>query len=527
PQGGGTGGGSKAQDHNSTRSNKTASVADGTGPQGGGTGGGSKAQDHNSTRSNKTASVVDNIGTGGSEDSRGFQFSFAPGYVSPLSRTSSADQFLYRGSSVSSKITADYFFGKLGIGLSNGFMVTRTDRDAFAGYISSLGYDETTADLSSSDAQGGFLVIGPVFQTGRRLKIAIDGRAGLFVSTPGVVSADIKGEGVAIMRVSGGTKTVMPGFSGGVSVRYAVTPLVSIGLNSEYTGTKTGISYYDGKTRLSTESSVTNQNLVTALTMSISLGRGKQARRLPQAFDLPLYPGSPAEVERPSTSDDSGKEQDDTDASEEGVLFTPDRISVTGPVAYNPELGPACNPNIPDENGNLKSNPLYNGSGNEVTNPLYTGKREQGTNPLWQEGQSSGNNPLYEGKSGGSENPLYNGTAGEGSNVLYEKAGIPGPAGGMIPFYLPQTVEIEGAVSATVGETWLKCYPAAKETDNESSGQPVTRAVIRKSDGISLNGINGSVSAIVEIGGLNYHAMITGKTRTINEAKKSIQSVIR
>jgi hypothetical protein len=502
-------------------------VADGTGPQGGGTGGGSKAQDHNSSRSNKTASAIDNIGTGGSEDSKGFQFSFAPGYVSPLSRTSSAEQFLYRGSSVTSKISADYFFGKLGIGLSNGFMVTRTDRDAFAGYISSLGYDETTADLNSSDAQGGFLVIGPVFQTGRRLKIAIDGRAGLFVSTPGVVSADIKGEGVAIMRVSGGTKTVMPGFSGGVSVRYAVTPLVSIGLNSEYTGTKTGISYYDGKTRLSTESSVPNQNLVTALTMSISLGRGKQAVRSPLASGLPLYPGSPADMERHSMSEESGEEQDETTASEEGVLFTPDRISVTGPVAYNPELGPACNPNIPDESGNLKSNPLYNGSGNEVTNPLYTGKQEQGTNPLWQEGQASGNNPLYEGKSGGSENPLYNGATSEGSNVLYEKAGIPGPEGGIMPFYLPGNVEIVGAISATAGETWLRCYPAGQVTETGTSSLPATRAVIRKSDGISLNGINGSVSAIVEIGGLNYHAIITGKTKTINDAKKAIQSVIR
>jgi hypothetical protein len=44
----------KAQDHNSSRSNKTASSFD----DGGGNGGITKAQDHNSTRSNKTASIV-------------------------------------------------------------------------------------------------------------------------------------------------------------------------------------------------------------------------------------------------------------------------------------------------------------------------------------------------------------------------------------------------------------------------------------------------------------------------------------
>jgi YD repeat-containing protein len=47
-----SGGGSKAQDHNSSRSNKTASRID----SGGDSGSGSKAQDHNSSRSNKTSS---------------------------------------------------------------------------------------------------------------------------------------------------------------------------------------------------------------------------------------------------------------------------------------------------------------------------------------------------------------------------------------------------------------------------------------------------------------------------------------
>jgi YD repeat-containing protein len=54
----------KAQDHNSSRSNKTASIALPGGGAGGGSGG-SKAQDHNSSRSNKTASTFDFGGGGG------------------------------------------------------------------------------------------------------------------------------------------------------------------------------------------------------------------------------------------------------------------------------------------------------------------------------------------------------------------------------------------------------------------------------------------------------------------------------
>ncbi len=49
------GSGTKAQDHNSSRSNKTASVVAG-GPDNDNT----KAQDHNSSRSNKTASIIEN-----------------------------------------------------------------------------------------------------------------------------------------------------------------------------------------------------------------------------------------------------------------------------------------------------------------------------------------------------------------------------------------------------------------------------------------------------------------------------------
>lgn len=52
-----SGSGTKAQDHNSTRSNKTASsVAPDNTTEGGSSSSQSKAQDHNSTRSNKTAS---------------------------------------------------------------------------------------------------------------------------------------------------------------------------------------------------------------------------------------------------------------------------------------------------------------------------------------------------------------------------------------------------------------------------------------------------------------------------------------
>jgi hypothetical protein len=59
----GCGGPTRGQDHNSVRSNKTASRVD---PDGGSGGGPTRGQDHNSTRSNKTASrAAPDMGGGG------------------------------------------------------------------------------------------------------------------------------------------------------------------------------------------------------------------------------------------------------------------------------------------------------------------------------------------------------------------------------------------------------------------------------------------------------------------------------
>jgi len=59
-------GGTKAQDHNSTRSNKTANMA--APDPGNGNGGGNKAQDHNSSRSNKSGIIAP--GPGADEEER-------------------------------------------------------------------------------------------------------------------------------------------------------------------------------------------------------------------------------------------------------------------------------------------------------------------------------------------------------------------------------------------------------------------------------------------------------------------------
>jgi parallel beta-helix repeat protein len=72
-QGGGVGGegpGTRAQDYNSSRSNKSSGISD-TGGDGGGGSDGTRAQDYNSSRSNKESIAADTGGDGGGGDGNG------------------------------------------------------------------------------------------------------------------------------------------------------------------------------------------------------------------------------------------------------------------------------------------------------------------------------------------------------------------------------------------------------------------------------------------------------------------------
>ncbi|MDZ7633158.1 MAG: hypothetical protein U5L72_01405 [Bacteroidales bacterium] len=152
--------------------------------------------------------------------------------------------------------------------------------------------------------------------------------------------------GAPIMSVAGSNKTISPGFSGGLSIRYSLSDLISIGLNSEYTGTRTGISYYDGKTRKTTNKKVPAQNLVTAITLSFNMNKGKTAQPLvalsnPQ--QLPYIPvkesgtdtsrDNPGNVPRntsgetpDNTSRDTDEDTSDEDPRDQGFVFLPRKL---------------------------------------------------------------------------------------------------------------------------------------------------------------------------------------------------------
>src|SRR5215207_6620778 len=97
----------RAQDHNSSRSNKTAS----------------KAQDHNSSRSNKTASKA-------KLDDWTFGINSGASFAARSNETS-----LFRGNSMATKLYSRYHFGNIGLGFSGGNVPGSINHDALNAFM--------------------------------------------------------------------------------------------------------------------------------------------------------------------------------------------------------------------------------------------------------------------------------------------------------------------------------------------------------------------------------------------------------
>jgi hypothetical protein len=586
----------KAQDHNSSRSNKTASsvAPDNNSGENNSTDTSGKAQDHNSSRSNKTASSTapDSDMDNAENSLRGLShnstrsnrsslrspelnISIAPGISSPLAKSKSAQNNLYAASGFSNKLSAEYYFGRFGLGLSNGFLLSDIDQNSLGEKLSTLGYKPADVVINTSDAQNFFLMLGPSVSTGKRFKLAAEGRAGFFINSPGTVSAKTAEDGFEIVSISGGEKSLKPGFSGGISISYDITDQFSLGLNTDYLNSKTAVNSYDPKTRTSTINNVNLQNLTTALTVKIALRPGpSKNQKNPNASVVYTHPANNLQFaidDIPEANDDNKPEEKEEfflryEKIEFRQLLTASRqenedfrlteaapsIRISPVSGYTPDKKAETNNNpyfqnntlggempVHEPQGSSGSNPLYEQSKNEASNPLYEASFQptnnplhqssglEGNNPLYEEdeapsnnpvyesGGNSTNNPLYEDKSKMSENPLFEQSGSTASNPLFSEYQVSVTGGKLYNLLLSRQLEVAAYETENLKHAyWFDCFPAA--TGLPLSGTTPEKAntihsTIKQTKGIRLAGNRFAAEVIVETGGKEYDAIITGK----------------
>jgi hypothetical protein len=192
-----------------------------------------QAENHNSTRSNRSSRLAG-----------GFNFQMTPQYGINL-EGDAVDSLFFRGNGAGVKMNAGYSFGNFGIGLSSGFVSAETDKTKINGFISGTGVPPDQLLISTSNQQNMYFLLGPTAQFGNKIKAAIHAKGGLFINNSGFVNIRRLGAVNSVYRNEPSSKSIFPGFSAGLNLEFPVSGLVSVGFATDYLNSKSEVVNYD------------------------------------------------------------------------------------------------------------------------------------------------------------------------------------------------------------------------------------------------------------------------------------------
>jgi len=262
----------RAQDHNSSRSNKTAS----------------RAQDHNSSRSNKTASLAqtDDWNSSRSNKSRSQvqsdDWTFGINSGASFAIRSNEDN-LFRGNSIATKMFGRYHFGNIGLGFSSGIVPGTINNSTVNEFMVERKLNQGQPQIARSNPFNSYFLFGPSFRFGNRIVINAEIQGGMFINNPGSVTIGQAGAVRPLYRFEGGGKNLFPGFSGNISLAYPINNSTRFFINTDYLQSKSSINLYDPQRGidLATEQN-RNVKLATVgigITKSFGAKKGIESRR--------------------------------------------------------------------------------------------------------------------------------------------------------------------------------------------------------------------------------------------------------
>lgn len=152
---------------------------------------------------------------------------------------------LFRGPGFSTEMGARYYFGRLGLSVAMGFVTGSADNGSVNDFIRERKYPRDQLRISKSDAVNDYLMIGPSFRFGGRFFVNADLRGGLMVNNPGMLDMTSTESGRSMYRFGGTDRSFFPGFSGDVSLNYAVSRSVRIFVHTAYLQSEASVSLID------------------------------------------------------------------------------------------------------------------------------------------------------------------------------------------------------------------------------------------------------------------------------------------
>lgn len=222
-----------------------------------------KAQDHNSSRSNKTASINSSGWTFGA--GTGASFGIKPD-----------EKSLFRGNSVATKMFARYSFGTVGLGFNTGIIPGSISSSAVNQFLTDRKFP-ADALQSVIKPMNAYLLFGPAFSFGNQVKITADINGGIFYNNSGGLSISQQGAARPLYRFDAGTKNLMPGFSGNISIAYPISNTTRFFINTDYLQSSSSIRLFDPQRGIdvATEQNRTTQLFTAGLGIIKSFGTAR------------------------------------------------------------------------------------------------------------------------------------------------------------------------------------------------------------------------------------------------------------
>ena len=226
----------RAQDHNSSRSNKTASISlDGS--------------DWNSSGSNKLRMQAQSDDGGWNTTGSNGERSYLPsgwtfGINSGVSFAGKSNEnSLFRGNGMATQMFGRYYFGNIGIGVSSGIVAGAINNAVLNKFLTERKWQQ--GQISKSNPFNSYFLFGPSFKFGEKVIVNAELQGGMFINNPGSITISQPGAVRSLYRFEGAGKNLFPGFSGSIGLAYPINNSTRFILNTGYLQTKSSINLYD------------------------------------------------------------------------------------------------------------------------------------------------------------------------------------------------------------------------------------------------------------------------------------------
>ena len=208
----------RAQDHNSSRSNKTVNTVQ-------------SADDWNSSRSNKSPQLTQS-------DDWTFGINSGASFAARSNENS-----LFRGNGMATKMFGRYCFGNIGLGFSSGIVPGSINNNALNEFIIERKFQQS--QIAKSNPFNTYFLFGPSFRYGNRVIVNAEMQGGMFINNPGGVTIAQQGALRPLYRFEGAGKNLFPGFSGSISLAYPINNSTRFFINTDYLQSKSSIRLFD------------------------------------------------------------------------------------------------------------------------------------------------------------------------------------------------------------------------------------------------------------------------------------------